>query len=76
VGAELFHADDGQTDKDMTNLTVAFRNFANAPNKTRGKKHNTLNVTYFEILYPQLQYMPITPNLKLGSIIKLVAENA
>jgi hypothetical protein len=31
VGAELFHADrrtDGQTD--MTNLIVAFRNFANA----------------------------------------------
>jgi hypothetical protein len=28
VGANLFHAD-GQTD--MTNLTVAFRNFANAP---------------------------------------------
>jgi hypothetical protein len=34
VGAELFHADrrmDGQTD--MTKLTVAFRNFANAPTK-------------------------------------------
>jgi hypothetical protein len=28
VGVELFHAD-GQTD--MTKLTVAFRNFANAP---------------------------------------------
>jgi hypothetical protein len=28
VGAELFHVD-GQTD--MTKLTVAFRNFANAP---------------------------------------------
>jgi hypothetical protein len=28
VGAELFHSE-GQTD--MTNLTVAFRNFANAP---------------------------------------------
>jgi hypothetical protein len=28
VGAELFHAD-GQTD--MTNLTVAFHNFAKAP---------------------------------------------
>jgi len=28
VGAELFHAD-GQTD--TTKLTVAFRNFANAP---------------------------------------------
>jgi hypothetical protein len=32
VGAELLHAD-GQTDRqaDMTKLTVAFRNFANAP---------------------------------------------
>ena len=32
VGAELFHADgliDGQAD--ITKLTVAFRNFANAP---------------------------------------------
>jgi hypothetical protein len=28
MGAELFH-EDGQTD--MTKLTVAFRNFANAP---------------------------------------------
>ena len=35
VGAELFHADgekNGRTD--MTKLTVAFRNFANAPKKT------------------------------------------
>jgi hypothetical protein len=31
VGAKLFRAD-GQTD--MTKLMVAFRNFANAPNKT------------------------------------------
>jgi hypothetical protein len=30
VGAELFHVD-GRTDRDMTNLTVAFRNFANVP---------------------------------------------
>jgi hypothetical protein len=30
VGAELLH-EDGQTD--MTKLTVAFRNFANVPNK-------------------------------------------
>jgi len=30
VGAEFFHAD-GQTD--MSNLTDAFRNFTNAPNK-------------------------------------------
>jgi hypothetical protein len=36
VGAELFHADgriDGQTDKYVTKLTVAFRNFANAPKR-------------------------------------------
>jgi len=38
VGAELFHADErtvGQTDKqtDMTKLAVAFRNFANTPEK-------------------------------------------
>ena len=34
VGAELFHAD-GRTDGrlDMTELIVAFRNFANAPKK-------------------------------------------
>ena len=36
VGAEMFHVDghkDGRTDgqTDMTKLTVAFRNFANAP---------------------------------------------
>jgi hypothetical protein len=30
---ELWHADE-QTDTDKTNLIVAFRNFANAPNKT------------------------------------------
>jgi len=30
VGAELFHAD-GRTDRDMTKLIAAFRNFANAP---------------------------------------------
>ena len=30
VGAELFHA---HTQTDMTKLTVAFRNFANAPKK-------------------------------------------
>ena len=35
VGAELFHADaqkDGQTD--MTKSIIAFRNFANAPEKS------------------------------------------
>jgi hypothetical protein len=30
MGAELFHAEDRQTD--MTKLIVALRNFANAPN--------------------------------------------
>jgi len=35
MGAELFHAD-GQTDK--TKLTVAFRNFVNAPKKTKEAK--------------------------------------
>jgi hypothetical protein len=34
VGADLFHAD-GQTD--VTNLIVAFRNFANVPNKLKDK---------------------------------------
>jgi hypothetical protein len=34
VGAELFHAD-GR--KDMTKLTAAFRNFANAPQKLTGQ---------------------------------------
>jgi len=32
VGAEFFHAD-GRTD--MTKLTVAFRNFANAPKNVK-----------------------------------------
>jgi hypothetical protein len=42
VGAELFHAEGGQTDRrtdgqtDMTRLIVAFRNFANAPENLVG----------------------------------------
>jgi hypothetical protein len=36
VGADLLHAD-GLTD--MTKLTVAFRNFANAPKKGKKKAH-------------------------------------
>jgi len=32
VGVELFHAD-GQTDRHVTKLIVAFRNFLNAPKK-------------------------------------------
>ena len=36
LGAELFHADEQQQDRqtDMTKLTVAFGNFANAPETT------------------------------------------
>jgi hypothetical protein len=40
MGAELFHAD-GQTD--MSNLPVAFRNFANAPKNERGENYITMN---------------------------------
>jgi hypothetical protein len=43
VGAELFHAD-GRTDK--TKLTVAFRNFGNAP-----KKLDTAHTFYLYIPY-------------------------
>jgi hypothetical protein len=41
VGAGFFH-EDGQTDMtDMTKPIVAFRNFANAPNKTiKGSKNS------------------------------------
>jgi len=37
LGVELSHADGRKTDRrtDMTNLIVAFRNFANAPKKRR-----------------------------------------
>jgi len=59
VEAELFNANsrpDRPTDKqteglrDMMKLIVAFRNFANAPNKK--KLHNfQLNVTSFQVLY-------------------------
>ena len=38
VGTELFH-EDGQTD--MTKLTVAFRNFANAPIKTEDTRRSS-----------------------------------
>jgi len=31
VGAEMFHADKGKTQTDMTKLIVTFRNFANMP---------------------------------------------
>jgi hypothetical protein len=37
MGAELFHAMDGQTDRqtDTTKLIVAFLNFTNAPENTQ-----------------------------------------
>jgi hypothetical protein len=38
VGAKLFHAD-GR--KDMKNLTVAFRNFANEPKKVRNLRKSS-----------------------------------
>jgi hypothetical protein len=56
VGNELFHAD-GQTDRYMTKLIVAFRNFANAPKhaivwgQTRGNdKETTRKVKQNEII--------------------------
>jgi len=44
VGADMFHAD-GRTDRHMTKLRVASRNFVNAPNKNkiRRKHHRTTN---------------------------------
>ena len=41
VGAESFH-EDRETDTDMTELIVAFRNFANAPKKFSEEKHGAL----------------------------------
>jgi hypothetical protein len=46
VGTELCHAD-GQ--KDMTKLTVAFRNFAKAP-KDREKKRILMGITMSPLL--------------------------
>jgi hypothetical protein len=43
VGAEMFHAG-GRTD--MTKLTAAFRNFANASKVTNRKCTSTLHTTY------------------------------
>jgi hypothetical protein len=45
LGAELFHAE-VQTDEqtDMTNLTVAFRNFANPHKKKNGIKLREINL--------------------------------
>jgi len=48
VGAELFYAEDGQTDRrtDMTKLVVAFRNFSNAP-----KSVSTWNYTGYYLIF-------------------------
>jgi len=43
VGAEMFQADGRDRHPDMTNLTVAFHNFANAP-----KKHITVKRDCYE----------------------------
>jgi len=43
VGAELFHVD-GQTD--MAKLTVAFRNFSNAPTKKESFGGHVCPTTY------------------------------
>ena len=58
VGAELFHAD-GRTD--MTKLTAAFRNFANASKMIRNGEFltvcNACNVTFIGVLSRQLFYL-------------------
>ena len=62
VGAELFHAD---RRKDMTKLTVAFRNFANA-NKKRPN---------FETAYLQLRLTTLRPNVtneRIAIVITLI----
>ena len=40
VGIEFLHAD-GRTDRHMTKLIVAFRNFENAPNIERSNEQGT-----------------------------------
>ena len=50
VGAELFQTDsrkEGQTDRqtDMTKLIFAFRNFANAPNRTCALSNDDTKLT-------------------------------
>jgi len=60
VGAELFHAD-GQTD--MTKLTVAFRNFANAPQEQSFGSKGTKNLLIrLEIAIPAV-YKAIVHNI-------------
>jgi hypothetical protein len=45
VGAELFHAEGGQTDEqtEMTMLINAIRHFANAPNSNNNTNNNNNN---------------------------------
>jgi hypothetical protein len=84
VEAELFHAD-GQTD--MTKLTVAFRNFANAPKNVHARNFKPVSSRLFvNILRDMadkiflagkivflLQYVEsITVSLSLG--ISLISE--
>ena len=40
LGTELFEADRRTDEKDMTKITVVFRNFANAPKKSFVLKYN------------------------------------
>jgi len=45
VGAELFHAGEGA---DMTQITVAFRNIANAPKNSVLNSERTQDAPYYE----------------------------
>jgi hypothetical protein len=57
VGAELFHAGgrtDGQTD--VTKLTVAFRNFANAPKNDLGSVDVDWEIFVIKNCLPKLRY--------------------
>ena len=50
-GAELFHAG-GQTEQtDMMKLTVAFRNFANAPKNPASCPQSSISVIFLDSLY-------------------------
>jgi len=53
VGAELFHVEDRWTDGqiDMTNLIVAFRNFANTSKNAHKNKHKKTRPHVFESLW-------------------------
>jgi hypothetical protein len=62
VGAELFHAD-GRTD--MTNLTVAFRNFANEPKKSAQSQE-----VFIVRLQPETM-QPLRTGLRQGQIVTI-----